>query len=194
MSDIAFEQIEGDFWYGAYGVFRIVMMKTNGFVNVSKLCSDGGKEFKNWYANASSKELLMCLSYKLDEGGDINSTHVQRHVLTAHQTTNQKIISGTYIHPLIVPHIACWISPNFALRVSDIINDFIIGEYKRNYEEARFQRMAAECKLNKENNARVLADQLLELSERQNDIMKMELSTVDEQLKEKENLIVGYLR
>lgn len=182
MSDIAYEQIEGDFWYGAYGVFRIVMVKDTGFVNVTKLCADGGKDYKNWFANAGSRELLTCLAYKLGEDGNLNSCLVQRYVHTANQTPNQKIISGTYMHPLIIPHVACWISPDFALRVSDIINDFIIGEYKRNYEEARFQ-------MNKEKCARVLSDQLLELTEKQVGIMRNELAIVDDQLKEKETLI-----
>jgi len=32
-----------------------------------------------------------------------------------------RIISGTYCHPLLIPHIGCWISANFAVMVSDIV-------------------------------------------------------------------------
>src|SRR3977135_1317018 len=51
LSDIAYEQIEGNFWYGCYGVFRVVMMKGCGFINATRLCSDGNKELKHWYEN-----------------------------------------------------------------------------------------------------------------------------------------------
>ncbi len=32
------------------------------------------------------------------------------------------IIRGTYVHPLLIPHIASWISPEFAIKVSEIVN------------------------------------------------------------------------
>ena len=43
LADIAYEQIDGIFWYGSYGVFRVVIMKDCGFINASRLCGDGGK-------------------------------------------------------------------------------------------------------------------------------------------------------
>src|SRR5277367_3871765 len=58
LSAICFEHIKDDFWYGAYGEFRVVMMKTNGWVNASKMCKDGGKLFKNWTRLEGAKELI----------------------------------------------------------------------------------------------------------------------------------------
>ena len=40
------------------------------------------------------------------------------------------IISSSYIHLLLVPHLACWINPVFALKVGEIVNSFIVREYK----------------------------------------------------------------
>lgn len=37
---------------------------------------------------------------------------------------------GTYVHPLLIPHIASWISSAFAIKVSIIVNNFIVNEYK----------------------------------------------------------------
>src|SRR3981189_116674 len=48
LADIAYEQIVGKFWYGHYGQFRVVMMKDCGFINATKLCSDGGKDLKHF--------------------------------------------------------------------------------------------------------------------------------------------------
>jgi hypothetical protein len=39
-------------------------------------------------------------------------------------------IRGTYAHPDLVPHIACWVSPDFAVKVSKIVNAHIVRKYK----------------------------------------------------------------
>jgi len=51
LSKIAFEQIHGNYWYGSYGEFKVVMMKDCGYINGTKLCKDGGKKFKEWKRN-----------------------------------------------------------------------------------------------------------------------------------------------
>jgi hypothetical protein len=33
-----------------------------------------------------------------------------------------QMVTGTYAHPDLVPHIASWVSPKFAIKVSGIIN------------------------------------------------------------------------
>lgn len=38
-------------------------------------------------------------------------------------------IRGTYGHPLLAPHIASWTSPVFAVKVSHIVNDYIVRSY-----------------------------------------------------------------
>ena len=58
---VCFEQIRDNYWYGAYGDFRVVMMKDNGWVNVTKMCKDGGKRFDNWIRLDGSKELVATL-------------------------------------------------------------------------------------------------------------------------------------
>src|SRR5277367_6720809 len=58
LSAICFEHIKDDYWYGAYGEFRVVMMKTNGWVNATKMCKDGGKQFRDWTRLQSTKQLL----------------------------------------------------------------------------------------------------------------------------------------
>ena len=120
------------------------MMNDCGFINATKLCSDGRKYLKHWYENQSSKDLLRCLATKLGEDGDSESIFVRKVVRTAQQTDAEKAVSGTYYNPLIIPHIACWISPDFAILVSDIVNDFIVGEYKKCLEEEQARRRCAD--------------------------------------------------
>src|SRR3981189_3507622 len=61
ISNVCFEQIRDNYWYGAYGEFRVVMMKDCGYINATKMCADGGKEFYNWSRLKSSAELARTL-------------------------------------------------------------------------------------------------------------------------------------
>jgi hypothetical protein len=36
-----------------------------------------------------------------------------------------RILTGTYVHPDLIPHIACWVSTKFAIKVSKIINEWV---------------------------------------------------------------------
>jgi Protein of unknown function (DUF3627)/KilA-N domain len=60
-------------------------------------------------------------------------------VLPDNTTDVSNIISGTYVHSLLIPHIACWISVDFALKVSEVINGYIVYEYKRKAEDLEVQ-------------------------------------------------------
>src|SRR3977135_4242468 len=191
LSDIAYEQIEGNFWYGCYGVFRVVMMKDCGFINATKLCADGGKDLSYWFANQTSKELMRCLAAKLGEDGDIESILVRKVVKTFNQTDIEKAVSGTYFNPLLIPHIACWISPDFAIRVSEIVNHFLVGEYKDRLNEERARRQNAEQWAKEEKAGREVVSQLLELTEQQNKVMMQELELADEEVKAKDQEVMA---
>ena len=50
------------------------------------------------------------------------------YVLTGGQNTS---IRGTYLHPLLIPPLAGWIHPSFAISAAKLVNDFIVDEYRR---------------------------------------------------------------
>src|SRR5271156_5242761 len=58
LSQVCFEQIKENYWYGLYGDFRVVMDRNNGYVNATKLCTSGGKQFCQWSRNAASQQLM----------------------------------------------------------------------------------------------------------------------------------------
>src|SRR3981189_922445 len=62
LGDIAYEQIDGKYWFGQYGDFNVVLDKESGYINVSKLCRDGGKKFSAWKRNILSRELIAAFS------------------------------------------------------------------------------------------------------------------------------------
>jgi KilA-N domain/Protein of unknown function (DUF3627) len=144
LSEIGFTQIRDSFYYGYYGQFRVVVDKQDGYVNATKLCSDGGKNFFHWKETKVSKELLSTLQqYKFQQAIDLDETQepwslssyspvneVVRLVQTSNVNDTERSISGTYVHPLLVPHIACWVSPSFALKAASIINFFLVEEWR----------------------------------------------------------------
>ena len=66
-SDICYEQIDGDYWYATYLGTKIIIMKSNGYINATKLCTDGGKQFKNWLRCLPSQEVLAYYNAKLNQ-------------------------------------------------------------------------------------------------------------------------------
>ena len=146
INELVFEQIEGNFWYAAYGPFRVVMMKDTGYINATKMCSSGGKNYCEWSRLNSSHELINALAIDLA----LENTHgtsastlrdgnqqicglpspLCKFIQTRNSTDMERIISGTYIHPDLVPSVAGWISADFALKVSKVVNGYIALQFK----------------------------------------------------------------
>ena len=151
ISELVFEQIDGNFWYAAYGPFRVVMMKDTGYINATKMCSSGDKEYRDWAKNKSSRELIQALENQLalenaQDSVQISNCRIPRlqnlackHVQTRNRSDEDQLISGTYCHPLLIPHIACWVSPDFALMVSKVVNGYITQEYKSKLSAMQLQ-------------------------------------------------------
>ena len=156
LTDIAFEQISGNYWYAAYGPFRVVMMKDTGYINATKLCSSGGKDYYNWSRLKSSQELMEAVTRKLNNTKVLENVQpnlpntlgdtipqiwgmVCKSITTEKKSDIDKLISGTYCHPLLIPHIGSWISADFAIMVSEVVNAYIEHQYKENIHDMKVQ-------------------------------------------------------
>src|SRR3981189_3413734 len=136
LSEIAFKQTSNNFWYGAYCEFRVIMMKDSGYINTTKMCSSGGKEYSDWLKNKSSKELIQAVETLMERDMVLENMQASSmsHNLTLEDLSRRiigdrsfackkvnpsktsvedRIISGTYCHPDLIHHIACWVSPDF---------------------------------------------------------------------------------
>jgi hypothetical protein len=120
ITKLAYEPIDDTYSHAEYGDFKVIMNIKTGYINATKLCADGGKLLKNWSANKNSQELIIeCL-----ESHGLETQPVTMTVSGGQNTT----IRGTYAHPDLIPHIASWVSPKFAIKVSKIVNEFLIRE------------------------------------------------------------------
>src|SRR3981189_1367012 len=122
------------------------MMKDTGYTNATKMCSSGGKEYFRWRRLQSSAELIQALernmALKNTQVTSASTLEDANHqiwrlasppcifVKTDNNTPTDQLKSGTYCHPVLIPHIACWVSVDFALKVSKVVNGYIAQEYK----------------------------------------------------------------
>lgn len=122
VSKLIYEPVNGQYGWGKYGEFKVLIRKSDGYINATKLCKEGGKELYNWNATEHAKQLInkviSSLGYPRDE------------VISIIVGGQELEIRGTYIHPLLIPHIASWISADFAIMVSEIVNGYLVKEYE----------------------------------------------------------------
>ena len=145
LSQVAYELIEGDYWFGKYGPFKIIIHSKTGYVNATKLCNDGGKRFRNWARLDGSQQLINTLASIMEQKGSILidqgvCSDVSGLLFDEMGLSPQgNLVKGTYVHPLLIPHIASWCSPMFAMLVSCIVNHYIMSTYQRSLENLQIE-------------------------------------------------------
>jgi hypothetical protein len=126
INDLVFENINDKYAWGNYGEFKVMIMKENGYINVTKLCKSGGKEFFSWKRLDIADKFLDDVSSAL---------HIPKNdILITINGGNQTLLRGTYAHPSTVNYIASWISPRFAIKVSSIIDEWRALSHKNEME------------------------------------------------------------
>ncbi|AYP74175.1 N1R/p28-like protein [Fowlpox virus] len=153
-SDLVTREIDERFCYIQYDKFELIMMKENGFINATKLCKLGGKNLKHWLENKQSKDLIKELEdinsvWKPFPTGR-NSGQLEIIIIVSNEGKNDKKyeVSGSYVHQDLLPHIASWISPSFAIKVSKIINCYVSGKYEFKLKEREEEIRKRENKIN----------------------------------------------
>lgn len=116
------EKIDDTYSREVYGDFHVIIMTSNKYVNATKLCVMGGKRYGNWSASISAKTLIKKLEKKIGEKATIEELH-----------SRDNELRGTYVHPDLVPIVASWVSDDFALYISKIINEW--REVEQNEEK-----------------------------------------------------------
>ncbi len=97
----------------------IQFRKNDSYVNATKLCKDGGKEWKAYRQNANSQAFIAEL-----EG----SVRKLTHPLIDQILNGPNQSRGTFVHPHIAINLAQWISPKFAVAVSELVTRYSKGD------------------------------------------------------------------
>jgi len=93
-----------------------IIIREDGYVNLTQLCKAGGKEFFHWKENKNSKAYLHVLS---------SSIGIPMDELINYEIGSIKNRS-TWGHPQVAINIAQWISPEFGVQVSKWIFELTI--------------------------------------------------------------------
>lgn len=115
-----------------------IPMREDGYINATMLCKAGGKEFKHWFENKTTKLLI----YTSESEVGIPTSQL----IDIKKGNSSKFEQGSWIHPDLGIHLAQWISPSFALQVSRWTRELLLfgkvelGQEKSNKElENKFQ-------------------------------------------------------
>jgi|GEM_PF-848651 len=113
--------------------------RIDGFINGTAMCVAHSKDVSDWLVNKTTFELLNALSRRLGfstynyeeikdrNSGDLSATRLSRlfpEILTSKRGA-PNLGGGVWIHPKLAVHLAQWSSPDFALLVSDWIEEWL---------------------------------------------------------------------
>ena len=90
-------------------------IRKDGHINATQLCKAGGKLFWNYKDSKQTQDYLQVLS--LNTGIPVLDL-LDSKIGGSH--------SGTYVHRKVAYHLAQWISPHFAVQVSNILDELIL--------------------------------------------------------------------
>lgn len=126
LKDISFEQIKGNYYYGLFEDFKLIINKKTGYCNVTKLCKDGGKYLLYWLEDKRTEDLIIYYNEKSMPGKPS-----MKYKFTKDEYN--KIIQGIYIRKELISVIALWISVDFYYKVNKIIERYFINEINEKY-------------------------------------------------------------
>jgi predicted GIY-YIG superfamily endonuclease len=100
-------------------------IRPDGFVNATQLCKAGGKLFADYNRSKQTQDYLQALSSNM--GIPITGSCVMGIPITGLIDIQQGGINqGTYVHRKVAYHLAQWISPQFAVQVSNVLDELMI--------------------------------------------------------------------
>ena len=130
------------------------MRESDGFVNATKLCQAGGKEWYEYITNKSTKKFIKELQ-KSRPGipGLENTSNFKVGIPTLENliiSTNGGNHDGTWVHHKVAVHLAAWISPAYAVAVADLVTRYTAGQVTTEESQTAAKAFAKKVKVVKD--------------------------------------------
>lgn len=134
---LSFSPINNAYSWGKFGEFNVVICLENGYINGSVLIEEGIK-FENNLRKNLKKKLLNKNSKVITDWFENTETIVLFDTVTSKfkineselffkiegkQKRGEEMLQGYFIHPILVNILAEWISPSYAIIVSEVMSD-----------------------------------------------------------------------
>ena len=106
-----------------------IVIRKDGYINATQLCKAGNKLFNDYQRTKQTQDYLQALS-----------SNMGIPVLDLLDSKVGGSHSGTYVHRKVAYHLAQWISPHFAVQVSNVLDELMLtgrvelGKEKTNEE------------------------------------------------------------
>lgn len=113
---------EYSFSEGIYCGLNVLILNEFGYINATKLCASSGikaKKFGNWVRSVDATS-------KIDYYNGLDQFRSSPVSIDLSDLTND--VRGTYMHPRLIIHVACWVSNEFGDKVSCIVEDYATRE------------------------------------------------------------------
>jgi aspartyl-tRNA synthetase len=103
--------------------FNIRVRDIDGYIHASDMCKVGKKLWSDYYRNKGTIEFIKELEIVMG---------ISMSQLFQSNTGGDSKLQGTWVHPRIATHLAQWISPEFAVKVTGWIEEWKLTEVKNN--------------------------------------------------------------
>jgi hypothetical protein len=113
ITDITFAQIKGNYYWAQYGPFRVILDRSNGYINATQLCNlalttnGQKKQFPHWRATSTADVLIDAIAADL--------VIARAGLLISVTIGDPYETRGTYAHPDLIPHILMIVWPRVML-------------------------------------------------------------------------------
>ncbi|AAF15031.1 m143R [Myxoma virus] len=99
-----------------YGI-NIVFLRSNHYINITRLCAPMKKSFTNWKALKNSKYIMNSIS--IEENIDIDDL-----TFRIYKNKYSVYYHGIFVHPKLLKYVLSWISDEYYAKVYSIINAY----------------------------------------------------------------------
>lgn len=116
---------------------RVEVRQSDGYFNATLMCQSAGKKFPKYYtANSDLTKKTTAFLKRLSSKTQIGISDL---VSSSHGGAH----SGTWVHRKVAIHLAQWISPDFAIWVTDLVELFVSGKLTTEQSQAAEREVAA---------------------------------------------------
>ena len=102
----------------------IAQRPADGYINATAMCKMAGKQFSNYRHLETTKKFLVELSA-------VNGIPLTAIIHTI-RGGNAPQLQGTFVHPKVAIHLAQWLSPEFAVMVTEWVFEWMSGRVSGN--------------------------------------------------------------
>jgi hypothetical protein len=136
--------IKDTFYYGLFGDFKLVIDKSTGYFNATKLCEKGGKEYKKWSRLEKSKKMVEY--YQNSWGPHVAPSYLYEVKLQNNDRLNKRI-TGTYVPKELILDIASWVSIEFYDKCNRIVVNYFVEETRNKMEQLQIALQVKDTEL-----------------------------------------------